>query len=79
MKREEILESLQEIFRDVFGDNGLTISEATGTVDIEGWDSLKQISILEAVQDDFNVRFSLEEMIELKDVKKITDAIISHQ
>ena len=59
------LEKLQEIFRDVFGDESLTITESTNQNDIEDWDSLTHITILEAVQDEFDIRLTLDEMIEL--------------
>ena len=76
MKEEAVLFRLQDIFRDVFGKEELVITDATGPDDIDGWDSLTHISILEAVQDEFDVKFSLEEMIELTDVGQIIQAIM---
>ena len=70
------LEKLQSIFQDIFGDYELKIDENTSPADIEAWDSLTQISILEVVQDEFNISFSLDEMIELTDVGKMVGAIV---
>ena len=75
MKEEEVLSKLQDIFRDVFGNESIVIDKSTNPNDIEGWDSITHISILEAVQDEFNIKLSLEEMIELLDVGKIINAI----
>ena len=50
MNEKKILESIQDIFRDVFNDEDLFIGKDTGAPDIEGWDSLMHITILEAVQ-----------------------------
>ncbi len=76
MNRESIIVTIQTIFRDVFGDDGLIISESTEPDDIEGWDSLMQITLLEAVQAEFGLNFSLDEIIEMKNVKKIVDGVI---
>ena len=76
MSENEVMKRLQAIFRDVFGDNELRIDRRTNSNDIDSWDSLTHIKILEAVQDEFTLNFSLDEMIELNDVGKIVDAII---
>ena len=76
MNENEIINKLQEIFQDVFGDKKLTIDKNTNPNTIDGWDSLTQITILESVQDEFDLKFSLEEMIKLNDVGKIVDAIM---
>lgn len=76
MNENDVMKRLQAIFRDVFGDNELIIDRGTNSNDIDGWDSLTHITILEAVQDEFALNFSLDEMIELNDVGKIVDAII---
>ena len=76
MEKQWVLEKLQSIFQDIFGDYELKIDENTSPVDIEAWDSLTQISILEVVQDEFNISFSLDEMIELTDVGKMVGAIV---
>ena len=71
-----ILEKIKGIFKDVFGDDIADLSEMTKADDIDEWDSLTHITILEAVQDEFNIKFTLDEMIELTDVGKIMQAII---
>ena len=76
MEKQWVLEKLQSIFQDIFGDYELKIDENTSPADIEAWDSLTQISILEVVQDEFNISFSLDEMIELTDVGKMVGAIV---
>ncbi len=76
MKKEEIIIKLQEIMRDVFEDNSLKICESTNTNDIEGWDSLTHITILEAVQDEFGIKLSLDEMIEMQDFGDIIAVVM---
>lgn len=75
MDKTEMMKRLEKIFKNVFDKEDLTISLSTDVNDIDEWDSSAQITLLEVVQDDFSVRFSLDEMIELNSVEKILDAI----
>lgn|GEM_PF-563406 len=76
MNDDEIIIKIQDIFRDIFGDKSIVINKNTNANDIVGWDSLTHISLLEAVQDEFGIKFSLDEMIDLTDVGQILSAII---
>ena len=75
MEMKEILDKLQQIFRDVFENEQLVITADTCQEDIVDWDSLMHITILEVVMDEFDINFTLDEMIELIDVKSMTEAI----
>ena len=44
MNREQLLSEVQGIFRDIFGDNSLTIENSTSADNIEAWDSLNHIN-----------------------------------
>lgn len=68
MNRAEILKKINEIFRDVFDDATLVITEKTYSDDIEDWDSLAQITLITTVEDAFDMHFTLEEAAALKDV-----------
>jgi len=76
MKREEVLIKIREIFVDIFDNENLIINDDTCATDIEGWDSLTHISILTALQDEFGVRFDMNEIIGMKNVGDMIDAII---
>lgn len=70
-----ILNNLKSIFGDILGDDNIELLPETSPNDIECWDSLTQISILEAVQDEYGIVFSLDEIIEMKTVGDILKAI----
>ena len=81
MNRENVLNAVQEIFRDVFDDQELLIHDETNAEHIEDWDSLAQISLVSAIEKEFSVRFALGELAALKNVgdmlSLIVDKIIS--
>jgi acyl carrier protein len=75
MKREEILEKIKEIFKDEFDDRNLVIKEETTAADVEGWDSLKHISLIEAIEDEFDIRFTMVEVNGMKNVGEMVSII----
>ena len=77
MNREIIFHNVQDIFRDVFDEDTLNISDKTSSDDIEEWDSLNQINLVSAIEKEFNINFSLTELISLKDVGAMIDLMIS--
>lgn len=70
-----IINRIQDIFRDIFDDESLEINESTNAEDIEEWDSLIHITILQTVQDEFGIEFSIDEITEMKNVGDMIKAI----
>lgn len=75
MSKIEILDKLSKIFRKVFDNEDLKISENTSNIDIEGWDSLEHINILSAIQMEFKVKFDIEEIISIRNIGDIVDIL----
>ncbi len=73
MKREEIFEKINEVFREEFDDESLVIKEETTAA--EGWDSLKHISLIEAIEDEFDIRFTMVEVNGMKNVEEMASII----
>ena len=75
MERDEIYEKLTEVFRAVFGDDEITLSDETTAADIEGWDSLMHITLISAVENTFDFRFAMKDVIGMKNVGEMVDVI----
>lgn len=76
MSREEVLSKLQEIIRDVFDDEDIEVSEETVATDVDGWDSLAHITLIGTIEDEFDVKFAMKEVVNLKKVGNIIDLIM---
>ena len=76
MNREEIFEKLNEIFRDIFDDEDITVTEATSSADIEEWDSLEHINLVVAVEKAFGIKFNMGEVVTMKNVGAMVDIIL---
>jgi len=75
MNRNEITERLSAVFRDVFGDDSITVNDATTSDDIEDWDSIEHINLIGAVEDEFGLRFRMREVSGMKNVGEMKDII----
>lgn len=60
-----LMETLQDVFRDVFGDDELQVTEATSAADVDGWDSLLHINLIIALEKRFGVKFATAEISRL--------------
>lgn len=68
MSEGQIQERLQEIFRDVFDDESIVLFDAMTSDDVEDWDSLTHINLINDIEASFNIRFSTEEIVGAKNV-----------
>ena len=78
MSREEILEILKEIFLDVL-DYDEELTEETSKEDIEEWDSMSHILLLNKIQKRFNIQFEMSNLIKYNSVGKIIDGILGEK
>ncbi len=77
MSREEVFEKLNEVFRDVFDDNDITVTDTTTADDIEDWDSLEHINLIAAVEQEFGMKFNMGQVVSMKNVGEMADIIIA--
>ena len=75
----EIYERLNDIFRDVFDDDSLSVTPATTAADIEDWDSLSHITLMAAVEDEFRMKFSMKEVVEMKNVGEMAQIVAARR
>ncbi len=76
MTREEVYESLTEIFRDVFDDDEITLNDETTADDIEEWDSLEHINLVVEIENEFSIKFNMGEVNKMKNVGEMVDLIM---
>lgn len=76
MSKEEVLKRINDILKDIFDDETLVISMETTAKDIDEWDSLNHITIISTIENEFNVDFTMEEVVNFKNVGDIVDKIV---
>ena len=74
MMQSETIARLQPIFDDLFMEKVVLTPELRAD-DVEEWDSLIQISLLLAVEKQFNIRFRVGEVEATRNVGEFADLI----
>lgn len=64
---------LVEIIQDVLGADDLQLDESTSAGDVDGWDSLAHINIMVAVEEEFRVSFTSDQLTRFKNLGELQD------
>jgi acyl carrier protein len=75
MDTDDIVSRLTPIFRDVFNNDALAVSEGMTAKDVPTWDSLSNINMIIAVEKGFGVKFSIKDVRNLKNVGELIELI----
>lgn len=75
MTRNEILLQMNEIFRDTLDNEDIVIKESTQATDVDEWDSLMHVLLVDTMEKDFKIRFKAHEILNWKNVGEIIDSI----
>ena len=78
MTREEVLAKVNEIFREVFEDDTIVVQDSTTAADIEDWDSYEHINLINAIEQEFNMKFTMGQVVGMKNVGEMIDILTGH-
>ena len=67
----QIKQKLELIFKEVFEDDNLTINDHMTSENIENWDSLNHVKLILACEDEFKIKFDVQEINELDKIKDL--------
>jgi acyl carrier protein len=76
---KKTITKLTPIFREVFDDDDLEIIYSTSAQDVVGWDSLNHIRLVVTIEKTLNIRFTTDEISNLKNVGEMAQLIIMKQ
>lgn len=75
MNKDQILEEVQEIFREVLDNEEIVLNNATTADDVEEWDSLTHIQLIVAIEKHFKIKFTSKEILSWQNVGEMIDCI----
>lgn len=75
MDTKTIYARLNKVFRDVFDDDAITVNPKTTADDIDDWDSLEHITLINAVEREFKMKFKMGEISSMKNVGEMVSII----
>ena len=77
MDRNEILEKVNNIFKEVLDNGEIKLSDVTTADDVEEWDSLTHVQLVVAIERHFKIRFTSKEIQSWNNVGEMIDCILS--
>ncbi len=75
MEKQKIYRRLEKIFMEVFDLDDVDIDAKTTADDIDEWDSLEHINLIEAVEEEFGMKFKMGEVSTMKNVGEMVGII----
>lgn len=75
MKREEIKETVFEIFGDLLDDDSIELTEEISRENTPEWDSLFHMALMATIGEEFNVQFKTEDIVATHDLGGVIDLV----
>jgi len=72
-----IIEPLNEIFCEVFDDDGIELTPEMTADDVDGWDSLSHVNLIVTIETRYKIRFTQKELLTFKNVGDLMASIES--
>lgn len=77
MEKEEITLKLTKIFRKVFNNNMLELSDDLTANDVAGWDSLSHMILISEIEGAFALKFKLKDLNKMRNLGDMVEIITS--
>jgi acyl carrier protein len=75
-KRDDYRQRLTTVFREVFDDDTLEITDEMTAADVDGWDSLTHVTLVVSCEKVFGLRLSPAQVGRLKNVGQMLDVLV---
>ena len=72
-----VYKKMHLIFLEVFERSTINLKTETTPVDIAEWDSLRNVTLMTAIEEKFQVEFTIEELSSLKNVGNLAKVLES--
>jgi acyl carrier protein len=77
MEKQEIEQKLTLIFRKVFANDSLALTNDLTANDVENWDSLTHMLLITEIENVFSIKFKLKDLNKMRNVGDMIDIISS--
>ncbi|MDG2397255.1 MAG: acyl carrier protein [Flavobacteriaceae bacterium] len=77
MNKDQLKMTLTRIFKKIFDDQSISLSNEMTASDIDNWDSLSHMLLISEIEDVFSIKFKLKELNKLKNVGILIETIFN--
>ena len=64
-------ERITALFREVFRNDQLALTDATTPTDVPGWDSLANVNLITAIESEFDIKLGVRDVMKMTNVGEI--------
>jgi len=75
MSKEEILETITQSFVKVLEHDNFTLTESTTADDVDGWESVTHMMIITEIENTFNIKFKLMDLMGMENIGDLIKSI----
>ena len=76
MTKEEILETIERLMRQITQNPDLPVEESTRFEEIEAWESLNTVDLEMELENTFSISYEMGEFQEIKDVASLAESLL---
>ena len=77
MDKNVVLQEINKVCKRVFRDESLTVTEATAAKDVDGWDSISNLFLIDELEKTFNIKFELDDILNAQNIGDLATVISS--
>lgn len=78
MTREEAFEKVVDICREVFENDDLELNDESNANTVDEWDSLTHLNLINDIEEEFKMKFTLDEFSNSANLGELVDALMKH-
>lgn len=78
MTRQEAFERVVDICRDVFENDDLELNDESNANTVDEWDSLTHLNLINDIEEEFKMKFTLDEFSNSANLGELVDALMKH-
>ncbi|MBR6107028.1 MAG: acyl carrier protein [Oscillospiraceae bacterium] len=75
MTKQEAMKALTPIFRELFDDDSIVLSDSMTAADVDGWDSVEHFNLISEIESRFKMRFKMKEVSGMKNVGELAELV----
>ncbi len=73
---EEIIEAITPIFKEVFEDDAIVVTPELVAADVELWDSMTNVLLIDKIEKHFSIKFNLMDIMRMQNVGDLINRIV---
>lgn len=75
MDKTIVLQEMNKVCQRVFKDDSLIINESTAAKDVDGWDSISNLFLIDELERTFNMKFELDDILNAENIGDLATII----